>query len=276
MWRTGLAFSPSRASRAAVSASSGIPSEPVAISVWLTPARRYIAWRVRTWRSSPEWELAISASSAGSRSNASIPPASIRATTPNGLTQLRRLATRSGSPSPRIRLPSTSTWTMSPRWTLSSTPPRTWRTRTGPGFRRAGRPCRAGAPGRSGNGAAGCRAAEGGGRARCRSIDGRHGSREDSATTPPGRVREPSSREPPLLRFRPDDPRRPAAAGSAHPGGRSCRCPPPCTSRPTRPSGTSWRSSATSTPSRRSSGRSCASCRGCSATRRWPTRGSGR
>ena len=33
------------------------------------------------------------------------------------------------------------------------------------------------------------------------------------------------------------------------------------------------RSCATSRPSRRSSARSCASCRGCSATRRWPTRG---
>ena len=103
MWRTGLGFSPSRARRAAVSASSGMPSEPVAISAWLTPARRYIAWSVRTWRSSPECELAMSAISGGSRSNASIPPASIRATTPNGLTQLRRFATRSGSPRPRIR-----------------------------------------------------------------------------------------------------------------------------------------------------------------------------
>ena len=40
MWRTGPAFSPSRARRAAVSASSGIPSAPQARSVWLTPARR--------------------------------------------------------------------------------------------------------------------------------------------------------------------------------------------------------------------------------------------
>ena len=79
----------------------------------------------------------MSASSAGSRSKASIPPASIRATTPNGLTVLRRFATRSGSPSPRISAPSTSTSTTSPRWTLSSTPPRIWRTRIGAG-RRAG------------------------------------------------------------------------------------------------------------------------------------------
>ena len=48
--------------------------------VWLTPARRYIPWSVRTWRSSPEWELAMIAISAGSSSNASIPPASSRAT----------------------------------------------------------------------------------------------------------------------------------------------------------------------------------------------------
>ena len=40
MWRTGPAFSPSRASRAAVSASSGTPSEPQASSAWLTPDRR--------------------------------------------------------------------------------------------------------------------------------------------------------------------------------------------------------------------------------------------
>ena len=74
----GSAFSPSRASRAAVSASSGIPSDAAAISVWLTPPGGTSPWSVRTWRSSPEWELAISASSAGSRSNASIPPASMQ------------------------------------------------------------------------------------------------------------------------------------------------------------------------------------------------------
>src|SRR5439155_953885 len=98
------------------------------------------------WRDA-EGALAISAISGGSRSNASIPPASMRATTPNGLTQLRRFATRSGSPSPRIRTPLTSASTTSPRWTLSSIPPRIWRTRIGAGRRvgRAGadRPARA-------------------------------------------------------------------------------------------------------------------------------------
>jgi len=66
MWRIGPGFSPSRARRAAVSGSSGMPSTPVAISDWLAPARRYIAWMVRTWRSSPEWLLAMTAISGGS------------------------------------------------------------------------------------------------------------------------------------------------------------------------------------------------------------------
>src|SRR6478672_11223423 len=57
MWRTGPAFSPSRARRAAVNSSSGAPSDPQARSVWLTPERRYRPWSVRTWRSSPECDL---------------------------------------------------------------------------------------------------------------------------------------------------------------------------------------------------------------------------
>ena len=74
-------------------------------------------------------------------------------------------------------------------------------------------------------------------------------------------------------------------AGDAHdptrrrPGDRSQRPSRPgraCTSRPIRPCSTSWRSCAARRPSRRSSARSSASCRGCSATRRWPTSGSGR
>ena len=32
-----------------------MPSEPQARAVWLTPARRYMPWIVRTWMSSPEW-----------------------------------------------------------------------------------------------------------------------------------------------------------------------------------------------------------------------------
>ena len=43
MWRIGPGCSPSRARRAAVSASSGMPSVPQASSAWLTPARRYSA-----------------------------------------------------------------------------------------------------------------------------------------------------------------------------------------------------------------------------------------
>ena len=105
MWRIGPGFSPSRARRAAVSGSSGIPSLPQASSAWLTPARRNMPWSVRTWKSSPEWELAMIAISGGSRSNASIPPASMSATTPNGLTVERRVTTRSGSPSRRISRP---------------------------------------------------------------------------------------------------------------------------------------------------------------------------
>ena len=99
MCRTGPAFSPSRASRAAVRRSSGAPSDPQASNAWLTPERRYRPWSVRTWRSSPECELAMIASSAGSRSKAAIPPASMSASSPNGLTVERRVTTRSGSPS---------------------------------------------------------------------------------------------------------------------------------------------------------------------------------
>ena len=66
MWRIGPAFSPSRASRAAVSASSGMPSAPQR-EQRLADARRAgrSPWSVRTWRSSPECELAMMAISAG-------------------------------------------------------------------------------------------------------------------------------------------------------------------------------------------------------------------
>src|SRR3954451_21062897 len=133
MWRTGPAFSPSRASRAAVSASSGAPSDPQPRFAWLTPERRYSPWSVRTWRSSPECELAMIAISAGSRSNSFLPPASRRATTPNGLTVERSVTTRSGSPSWWMIRPAASVSTTSPRWTLSSIPLRIWRTRIGVG-----------------------------------------------------------------------------------------------------------------------------------------------
>ena len=96
MCRTGPAFSPSRASRAAVRRSSGAPSDPQASNAWLTPERRYRPWSVRTWRSSPECELAMIASSAGSRSKAAIPPASTSASSPNGLTVERRVTTPVG------------------------------------------------------------------------------------------------------------------------------------------------------------------------------------
>ncbi len=69
--------------------------------------------------------------SAGSRSNALIPPASISASSPNGLTVERRVTTRSGSPSWRMIRPATSVSTMSPRWTLSSMPLRRCRARIG-------------------------------------------------------------------------------------------------------------------------------------------------
>src|SRR4051794_30905803 len=81
--------------------------------------------------SSPECELARIAISAASRWSSSIAPASISATAPNGLTQLRRVTMRSVSPRPRTTLPVASTSTMSPRWTLSSIPLRIWRTRIG-------------------------------------------------------------------------------------------------------------------------------------------------
>src|SRR3954452_11061822 len=71
--------------------------------------------------------------SAGSRSNSFFPPASRRATTPNGFTVERRVTTRSGSPSWWMIRPSTSVSTTSPRWRLSSMPFRMWRTRIGVG-----------------------------------------------------------------------------------------------------------------------------------------------
>src|SRR5215207_9130133 len=131
MWRIGPGRSPSRASRALVNASSGIPSTPHASNALLTAARRNTPCSVRTWRSSPECELAMIASSAGSRSNSPMPPASTRATSPNGLTVERSVTTRSTSPMARSRRPVASTSTMSPRCTLSSMPLRTWRTRIG-------------------------------------------------------------------------------------------------------------------------------------------------
>ena len=70
-----------------------------------TPARRYIPLIVWTWMSSPEWELAMIASSGGVSSNASTPPASMRASRPNGFTQERRVTIRSGSPSSRMIRP---------------------------------------------------------------------------------------------------------------------------------------------------------------------------
>src|SRR5204863_204322 len=104
---------------------------PHARLAWLTPDRRDRPWSVRTCRSSPECELAMIAISAGSRSNALIPPASISASSPNGLTVERRVTTRSGSPSCRMIRPATSVSTMSPRWMLSSMPLRRCRARIG-------------------------------------------------------------------------------------------------------------------------------------------------
>src|SRR5690349_4092524 len=130
MWRTTPGRSPSRASRAAVSASSGgaTPGWRTEVESW---SRRYIAWSVRTWRSSPEWLDAISASSSFVRSRPSTPSAVRSASRPNGLTALRRFTTRSGSPMTWSIRPDPSTSTMSPRWTASTTPLRICRTRIG-------------------------------------------------------------------------------------------------------------------------------------------------
>ena len=250
MWRIGPAFSPSRARRAAVSASSGIPSAPQARRVWLTPARRNIPWSVRTCRSSPECELARMAISADSRSNALMPPASMSATAPNGLTVERRVTTRSGSPRTRIRWPDASTSTMSPRWTLSSIPLRSClhedrrgRTATADGA------CR----GSTRSLSRWC----GHGTGTSPWMDGHTGTariprREGLCVSTMG-VEQPG-------RSNPTD------------GGPSCPRRP-CTSRSIRPCSTSSRSCATRRPSRRSSARSSASCRGCSATRRSRTSG---
>ena len=60
------------------------------------------------------------------------------ASAPNGLTVERSVTRRSGSPRTRMRSPAASASTMSPRWTLSSMPLRSWRTRIGVvGLRRA-------------------------------------------------------------------------------------------------------------------------------------------
>src|SRR3954454_7676112 len=131
MWRRTLGRSPSRARRAAVSSSSGASSVPVSSSVVGIPIRRYIAWSVRTWTSSPEWLDAISASSSPVRSNSRTPPASSSARRPKGLTVERRLTTRSGSPTRWSIRPAVSTSTMSPRCDDSTTPFRICRTRTG-------------------------------------------------------------------------------------------------------------------------------------------------
>ena len=95
------------------------------------PSRRNSAWTVRTWTSSPEWLDVMSASSSPVRSNSRRPPARSRAISPNGFIAERRLTIRSGSPSRWSIRPAASTSTMSPRWTDSTIPLRTWRTRTG-------------------------------------------------------------------------------------------------------------------------------------------------
>ena len=71
------------------------------------------------------------ASSVSERPKDSTPPASTSATSPNGLTAERRFTTVSGSPTTRRTVPSPATSTIEPRWRLSTTPPRTWRTRIG-------------------------------------------------------------------------------------------------------------------------------------------------
>ena len=76
MCRIGPGASPSRASRAAVSASAGAPSVPHASSDWDRPARRSTAWIVRTCASSPWCEADMTAISGSVRWNCSAPPAS--------------------------------------------------------------------------------------------------------------------------------------------------------------------------------------------------------
>ena len=127
MWRIGPGFSPSRARRAAVSVSSGMPSVPQARRVWLMPARRNSAWRVRTWRSSPECELAMIASLAGRGRTPRSPPASMSATSAERLDRRAERDEPVGVAERRMSRPAASASTMSPRWTLSSMPLRIWR-----------------------------------------------------------------------------------------------------------------------------------------------------
>ncbi len=131
MWRRADGRSPSRASRDAVRASSGIPSDPHASTDCAIPSRRNSAWTVRTWTSSPEWLDVMIASSSPVRSNSRRPPARSRAIRPNGFIADRRFTIRSGSPSRWSIRPAASTSTMSPRWTDSTVPLRTCRTTTG-------------------------------------------------------------------------------------------------------------------------------------------------
>ena len=91
-----------------------------------------------------------------------------------------------------------------------------------------------------------------------------------SGTRPVARRRRmPGRASPPVLGSA-------TASSRTDPGDDPMPLPRTCTSRSTPRSSTSSRSCATRRPSRRSSARSCASCRGCSATRRSPTRACGR
>ena len=211
---------------------------------------------MRTWRSSPEWRAGHDRD-LGRLEVERLDPARLE----EGQ-QPERLDRRAKGHDPvrvaerRISRPAASTSTMSPRWTLSSMPLRTWRTRTG---RRRGR----------------------GRRARRASLAGdRPGwpGRSRSIGSPVGRARDRRrvTAEPRGYRGGCYDGRTATHVATFEPpGGAPCRPDPARLAAPGRPA-QARRSCATRRPSPRSSARSCASCPGCSATRRWPTSASGR
>ena len=245
MWRTGPAFSPSRARRAAVSASSGSPSaageerlaDAGAAVEALERSDVEVLARVRAGHDRDLGRLEIEG----------LDPAGL-----DEREQPERLDRRAqghepvGSPSWRMIRPATSASTMSPRWTLSSMPLRSWRARIGATTRpraperraRGSRRTRGGGDGGGGHD----RWSSGG----CGQLVtlGARGYRDDCYD---GR------REANLVARR--SPRLPMTAPTLHVSQHPAVLHKLAILRDER-------------PSRRSSARSCASCRGCSATRR--------
>ena len=251
MWRIGPAFSPSRARRAAVSASSGMPSEPQASSAWLTPDAPEDALE------RPDVEVLARVRAGQDRDLGRLEVERLDAARLDERQRPERLDRRAQRDDP-IR--------------VAEDADEIARRRRPRRCRRGGRSprSRCAAAGRGSasraRGATAGRAAVRRGRWAAGAVTGRedlrwgwvgHWNSEDTAAK--GRVRRYDETRRPRrsshrageesARARPEPPRLAASGGPPQAGDPARRA----------------------RPSRRSSARSCASCPGCSATRRWPT-----